>query len=207
MLGEVIEDEEPAQPSMEAAFTRLKKIATIRSSIAAFAALGFGLFALGGLKVLYLDETLHVHTILARGFILSLSGWVAVPFLYPVGAYFDRTYRKDPAKALVIVGALDPAVGIVHAVAGHHPQHRVVRDLGNPQAVLTACAFAMVTPVLQAVCPYRLRGLGTAMGVMYVVFIGGFAGGILADFFTNSFGVRGRCSCSASRPASSAVSC
>ena len=62
---------------------------------------------------------------------------------------------------------------------------------GTPQAVLTACAFAMVTPVLQAVCPYRLRGLGTAMGVMYVVFIGGFAGGILADFFTNSLGVRG----------------
>ena len=62
---------------------------------------------------------------------------------------------------------------------------------GIPQAVLTACAFAMVTPVLQAVCPYRLRGLGTAMGVMYVVFIGGFAGGILADFFTNAFGVRG----------------
>src|SRR4029079_18630669 len=53
-----------------------------------------------------------------------------------------------------------------------------------------ACAFAMVTPVLQAVCPYRLRGLGTAMGVMYVVLIGGFAGGILADFFTNAFGVR-----------------
>ena len=42
MLGEVIEDENPAQPSMEAAFTRLKKIATIRTSIAAFAALGFG---------------------------------------------------------------------------------------------------------------------------------------------------------------------
>ena len=62
---------------------------------------------------------------------------------------------------------------------------------GIPQAVLTACAFAMVTPVLQAVCPYRLRGLGTAMGVMYVLFIGGFAGGILADFFTNALGVRG----------------
>jgi ABC-type branched-subunit amino acid transport system ATPase component len=28
------------------------------------------------------------------------------------------------------------------------------------------------------------------MGVMYVVFIGGFAGGVLADFFTNAFGVR-----------------
>ena len=61
---------------------------------------------------------------------------------------------------------------------------------GIPQAVLTACAFAMVTPVLQAVCPYRLRGLGVAMGVMYVVLIGGFGGSILAGFFTNAFGVR-----------------
>ena len=40
---------------------RLKKIATIRTSIAAFAALGFGVFALGSLQVLYLNDTLHVH--------------------------------------------------------------------------------------------------------------------------------------------------
>jgi ABC-type branched-subunit amino acid transport system ATPase component/predicted MFS family arabinose efflux permease len=191
VLGEVIEDENPAQPSMEAAFTRLKKIATIRTSIAAFAALGFGLFALGSLQVLYLNDTLHVHNILHRGFILSLAGWVAVPFLYPVGAYFDRTYRKDPAKALVIVGALimPSALFTPLQVSTHSVAMFVI--WGIPQAVLTACAFAMVTPVLQAVCPYRLRGLGTAMGVMYVVFIGGFAGGILADFFTNALGVRG----------------
>jgi len=191
VLGEVIEDKNPAQPSMEAAFTRLKKIATIRTAIGAFAALGFGIFALGGLRVLYLNDTLHVHKILERGFILSLSGWAAVPFLYPVGSYFDRTYRKDPAKALVIVGALilpsalfTPLQFSTHSIAWF-----VI--WGVPQAVLTACAFAMVTPVLQAVCPYRLRGLGTAMGVMYVVFIGGFAGGVLADFFTNAIGVRG----------------
>jgi ABC-type branched-subunit amino acid transport system ATPase component/predicted MFS family arabinose efflux permease len=191
VLGEVIEDENPAQPSMEAAFTRLKKIATIRSSIAAFAALGFGIFALGSLQVLYLDQTLHVHNILHRGFVLSLAGWVAVPFLYPVGAYFDRTYRKDPAKALRIVGALilPSALFTPLQVSTHSVVWFVI--WGVPQAVLTACAFAMVTPVLQAVCPYRLRGLGTAMGVMYVVFIGGFAGGILGDFFTNALGVRG----------------
>jgi len=190
VLGEVIEDKNPAQPSMEAAFTRLKKIATIRSSIAAFAALGFGLFALGSLRVLYLNDTLHVTNILQRGLVLSLSGWVAVPFLYPVGAYFDRTYRKDPAKALVIVGALimPSALFTPLQVSTHSIVWFVI--WGIPQAVLTACAFAMVTPVLQAVCPYRLRGLGTAMGVMYVVFIGGFAGGVLADFFTNAFGVR-----------------
>jgi ABC-type branched-subunit amino acid transport system ATPase component/predicted MFS family arabinose efflux permease len=190
VLGEVIQDDNPAQPSMEAAFTRLKKIATIRTSIAAFAALGFGLFALSSLQVLYLNDTLHVTNILRRGFILSLAGWAAVPFLYPVGAYFDRTYRKDPAKALVIVGALilPSALFTPLQVSTHSVVWFVI--WGIPQAVLTACAFAMVTPVLQAVCPYRLRGLGTAMGVMYVVLIGGFAGGILADFFTNAFGVR-----------------
>ncbi len=190
VLGEVIEDENPAQPSMEAAFARLKKVATIRTSIAAFAALGFGVFALGALQVLYLNDTLHVTNILHRGFILSLSGWTAVPFLYPVGRYFDRTYRKNPSKALVLVGTLilPSALFTPLQVSTHSVVWFVI--WGIPQSVLTACAFAMVTPVLQAVCPYRLRGLGVAMGVMYVVLIGGFGGSVLADFFTNAFGVR-----------------
>ena len=63
--------------------------------------------------------------------------------------------------------------------------------LGVPQAVFTACAFAMVAPVLQAVVPYRLRGMGTALATMYIFFIGGFLGGIIADFLTNGIGVRG----------------
>ncbi len=191
VLGEVIEDDNPAHPSMEAAFARLKKIATVRTSIAAFAALGFGVFALGSLQVLYLNDTLHVHSLLRRGAILSIAGYTAVPFLYPVGAYFDRTYRKDPAKALVLVGLLllPSALFTPLQVSTHSVTWFII--FGIPQAVLTACAFAMVTPVLQAVCPYRLRGLGIAMGVMYVVLIGGFAGGVLADFFTNAIGVRG----------------
>jgi ABC-type branched-subunit amino acid transport system ATPase component/predicted MFS family arabinose efflux permease len=190
VLGEVIEDDNPAYPSMEAAFARLKKIATIRTSVAAFAALGFGVFALGSLKTVYLNDTLHYTDIFQRGVILSISGATALPFLYPVGAYFDRAYRKDPAKALLIVGImiLPSAIFTPLQVSTHSVVWFVI--FGIPQAVLTACAFAMVTPVLQCVCPYRLRGLGVAMGVMYVILIGGFAGGILADFFTNAFGVR-----------------
>ena len=191
VLGEVIEDEHPMHPSMEAAFARLRKIATIRTSIAAFAALGFGLFALGSLQVLYLNDTLHVTNIVERGFVLSIAGYTAVPFLYPVGAYFDRTYRRDPAKALVIVGLLILPSALFTPLQVSTSSVVWFVIFGIPQAVLTACAFAMVTPVLQAVCPYRLRGLGVAMGVMYVVLIGGFAGGILADFFTNAIGVRG----------------
>jgi ABC-type branched-subunit amino acid transport system ATPase component len=48
----------------------------------------------------------------------------------------------------------------------------------------------MVGPVLYAVVPYRLRGMGTALTTMYIFFIGGFAGGIIAGFFTNAFGIR-----------------
>jgi ABC-type branched-subunit amino acid transport system ATPase component/predicted MFS family arabinose efflux permease len=190
VLGELIDDPNAMHPSMEAAFGRLKKIATIRTSIAAFVALGFGIFGLGSLQVLYVNDTLHVTNVLHRGFVLSLAGWAAVPFLYPVGRYFDRTYRKDPAKALVIVGVLilPSALFTPLQVSTHSVTWFII--LGIPQAVFTACAFAMVTPVLQAVCPYRIRSLGVAMGVMYVVLIGGFAGGVVADFFTNAIGVR-----------------
>jgi len=56
---------------------------------------------------------------------------------------------------------------------------------------LTASAFAMVGPVLQAVVPYRLRGMGTAMSTLYIFFIGGFMGGLVSGFLTDAVGVRG----------------
>ena len=59
-----------------------------------------------------------------------------------------------------------------------------------PQAVLTASAFAMVGPVLQAVVPYRLRGMGTALSTLYIFFIGGFMGGLASGFLTDAIGVR-----------------
>jgi ABC-type branched-subunit amino acid transport system ATPase component len=57
--------------------------------------------------------------------------------------------------------------------------------------VLTTAAFAMVGPVLQAVVPYRLRGMGTALSTLYIFFVGGFMGGLVAAFFTDAIGVRG----------------
>ena len=191
VLGEVIEDADPAPISMEAAFARLKKIATIRSSIAAFCALGFGLFSVGSLSTLYLNDTLHATHVLQRGFILSLSGVAALPFLPFVGGYFDRVYRKNPARALALVGALIVPSAIFTPLQFSTHSKVMFVVLGMPQAVFTACAFAMVAPVLQAVVPYRLRGMGTALATMYIFFVGGFLGGIIADFLTNGIGVRG----------------
>jgi ABC-type branched-subunit amino acid transport system ATPase component/predicted MFS family arabinose efflux permease len=191
VLGEVIEDENPAPISMEAAFARIKKIATIRTSLAAFCALGFGLFSQGGLESFYLNDTIKTTSLLQRGVILSISGIAALPFLPFVGRYFDHIYRQNPAKALTLVGLLilPSAIFAPLQFSTHSPVWFVIWKI--PQSITTTCAFAMVGPVLQAVCPYRLRGMGTAMSTMYIFFIGGFGGGVVSGFLVDAVGVRG----------------
>jgi ABC-type branched-subunit amino acid transport system ATPase component/predicted MFS family arabinose efflux permease len=191
VLGEVIEDEQPAPISMEAAFARIKRIRTIRTVLVAFCALGFGLFSIPELESLYLRNTLHVHNLLERGVILSLSGIAALPLLPFVGRYFDKVYRLNPAKALALVGALILPSALLTPLQFSVHSTTWFWILKVPQAVLTAAAFAMVGPVLQAVVPYRLRGMGTAMSTLYIFFIGGFMGGLVAAFFTDTIGVRG----------------
>jgi ABC-type branched-subunit amino acid transport system ATPase component len=44
--------------------------------------------------------------------------------------------------------------------------------------------------VLQSVVPYRLRGLGSALGAIYIFFVGATGGALLAALFTNLYGVR-----------------
>ncbi len=190
VLGEVIEDENPAPISMESAFARIRKISTIRTVLVAFCALGFGLFSQGELASLYLNDNLHIHNVLQRGFVLSLSGIAALPVLPIVGGYFDRLYRRNPARALAMVGALILPSALFTPLQYSVQSSTAFWILGVPQAVLTASAFAMTGPVLQAVVPYRLRGMGTAMSTMYIFFIGGFLGGVLSGFFTNAIGIR-----------------
>jgi ABC-type branched-subunit amino acid transport system ATPase component/predicted MFS family arabinose efflux permease len=191
VMGEVINEESPAPISMEAAFARLKKIATIRTVLVGFCALGFGLFSQGSLSSLYLDRHLNVHNALQRGILLSIGGAVAIPFLPFIARYFDRLYRRDPARALALVGFLIvPSAAFTPLQFTVHSRAWFV-ILGIPGAILTTCAFAMVAPVLYAVVPYRLRGMGTALSTMYIFFIGGFLGGVVAGFFTNAIGTRG----------------
>lgn len=191
VLGEVIEDANPAPISMESAFARIKKIATIRTVLVAFCALGFGLFSQGELASLYLHDNLHVNDVLTRGIVLSLSGIAALPVLPFIGRYFDKVYRVNPARALATVGALILPSALFTPLQYSVQSTTAFWILGVPQAVLTTSAFAMTGPVLQAVVPYRLRGMGTAMATMYIFFIGGFLGGVLSGFFTNAIGIRG----------------
>ncbi len=190
VLGEVVDDEHPMPISMESAFARLKKIRTIRSVLVAFCALGFGLFSVGPLTNFYLDHTLKLD-LWQRAIVGSIIGLTALPILPFVGRHFDKVYRRDPAKALALVGAMIAPSAILTPLQFSTHNIVVFTLLGVPQSVLTTAAFAMVGPVVQAVCPYKLRGMGASLSTMYIFFIGGFGGGIIADFFTDAIGTRG----------------
>jgi ABC-type branched-subunit amino acid transport system ATPase component/predicted MFS family arabinose efflux permease len=191
VLGEVFEDAQPPPISMEAAFERLKRIRTIRTVLVAFCALGFGLFSIPALASFYLENRLGIDSPFRRGMLSTLGGVGAVPFLPIAGRYFDRTYRKDPAKALRLVGLLILPSAILTPLQFSTTSQVWFVLWAIPQGVLTTVAFSMVGPVLQAVVPYRLRGLGASYSTMWIFFVGGFLGGILAGFIDNEIGARG----------------
>ena len=71
--------------------------------------------------------------------------------------------------------------------------------LAVPTAVMTVSAYAMVGPLLTSVIPYQLRGMGQALGALYIFFIGATGGALLAGLLSNAYGTRGRrsscCTC------------
>ena len=132
VLGELIEDEQPAPISMEAAFARIKRIRTIRTVLVGFCALGFGLFSQPALESLYLDENLHVTNVLHRGLILSLSGHpgAADP---PAHRQVLRPQVPRGSGARPRAGrAAHPPVGVAHAVAVQRAEHHLVLDPQDP---------------------------------------------------------------------------
>jgi ABC-type branched-subunit amino acid transport system ATPase component/predicted MFS family arabinose efflux permease len=189
VLGEVIEDEQPAPISMEAAFARLWQIRTLKSVIVAFAALGFGLFTAPVLSNLFMQDHYGTGTF-DRG-VLGTIGGIGVLLVLPfVGTYYDRMYRRDPARALRFVGYLILPAAILTPVQFFMPNVIAFTIMGIPQLILMSIAFTMVGPVLQSVAPYRLRGMGSALGAIYIFFIGATGGALLSGLLTDEFGPR-----------------
>ena len=187
VLGEVIEDAEPAPISMEAAFARLKQIRTIRTAMLAFAALGFGLFTGAGAQNLYLDDQLRPRRLRpGRRSAPSAGSPCCRPPVRRPRTSTAATARTRPRRC-GCVGLLILPVGALHADPVLDAQ-RGARSpiLGIPQAVLLITAFTMVGPVLQAVVPVPPARHGHRAGAMYIFFIGAIGGALLAGFFTNA---------------------
>ena len=112
-------------------------------------------------------------------------------FVLPVvGTLFDRTCRKAPDQALRIVGYALMPMAVMVPVQFLMPNAVLFFLVGLPNQILSVVAAALVGPVIQLIVPYRLRGLGSALAVMYIFLIGAVGGSAVAALLTNSYGVR-----------------
>ena len=78
---------------------------------------------------------------------------------------YDARFRQDPAKALRLVGLLLLPIIIFVPIQYPMPNAISFAIVGVVPQVLLMTAFTMVGPILQSVVPYRLRGMGAALGV------------------------------------------
>ncbi len=189
VLGESLDEVDPAPITMEAAFARLNRIRTIRQVMVAFSAMGFSLFSNTVLANLYLEDEFGLSA-LERGTAESAGGIVAMVALPFVGRRFDQLYRRDPARALALIGAFLLPTALFTPIQFLMPNVVLFVIMWVPSLVLTYSAFAMVRPVMQAVVPYRLRGLGAAYSTMYIFFFGGIGGALLSSLFVEAWGPR-----------------
>jgi ABC-type branched-subunit amino acid transport system ATPase component/predicted MFS family arabinose efflux permease len=189
VLGEVIEDKQPAPISVEAAFGRLWQIRTLKSVIVAFAAIGFGLFTGPVLSNLFMEEQYGTKTF-ARGVLGTIGGIGVLVALPLAGRAYDRLYRQDPSRALRLVGLMILPAAFLTPAQYFMPNVLLFTIMGVPQLILLTVAFTMVGPVLQTVVPYRLRGMGTALGSIYIFFIGATGGALLSGLLADEFGPR-----------------
>lgn len=193
VLGEVVPDDDgghqPAPISLEAAFARLKQVRTLRTVFAAFAALGFGLFTRPIIAGLYLKDRFGLDS-LERGLLTSVGAAAVIVVLPFAASRYDGMFREDPAKALRFVGMLIAPVAVVIPVQYAMPNAALFTAVGVAADVCMLTAFTMVGPIMQSVMPYRLRGMGTALGSLYLFFVGATGGALLSALLIDATGPR-----------------
>ena len=189
VLGESFTEDDPLPVSLDAAFSRLMRIKTVKSVVLGFSALGFGLFTAPVLENLWLEDKFGLESV-ERGAWATAAGLFPVLSLVYVGPKFDRLWRENPTRTLQMIGALIGFSAIFKPIQWAMPPVPLFIAFSIPTLVMLNTAFAMVSPVMQAIVPYRLRGSGTALITLYIFFIGGTGGGLISFMFADSWGPR-----------------
>ncbi len=189
VLGEVIEDADPLPISVESAFARLLRIRTLKAAVLAFSALGFSLFTGSVLTNLWLNQRFHAGAF-ERGVLGTVGGLGVVAVLPFLGPYYDRLYRRNPARALSLIAVLILSSAVLLPVQWVMPDALAFTLAGIPVQILLYAAFTMVGPVVQSVSPYRLRAMGVALGAIYTFFIGATGGAVLSALLESAYGPR-----------------
>ena len=189
VLDEVFEDPEAAPVSLEAAFARLMKIRTLKMMVVGFAALGFSLFTVPALASLFMEEQYGANAF-ERGVVVSIGGFAGLAVLPFLGRYYDRAYRVDPSSSLRMIGRCIVPMAIVTPLQFLMPNIVAFAAVGVVHSLLAVAAFSMVIPLIQAIVPYRLRGMGLALITLYIFLFGAIGGSLLSAWLTNDFSNR-----------------
>ena len=189
VLGESFTEDDPLPVSLDAAFSRLMRIRTVKSVVVGFSALGFGLFTAPVLENLWLEDEFGLESF-ERGAWATAAGIFTVLSLVYVGPKFDRLWRENPTRTLHMIGALIGFSAVFKPIQWAMPTVPLFIAFSIPTLVMLSTAFAMVGPVMQAIVPYRLRGSGTALITLYIFFIGGTGGGLISFMFVDAWGPR-----------------
>lgn len=189
VLGSGLDDTDQIEISVEAAFARIWRIDTIRYMTIALAAMGFALFPAQAIQSFFLEEEFGLDA-LERGFALAPTGIGLLLFLPFIGKRFDKTFRESPDRALRIMGSMLLPLAVLVPVQYFMPNVILFVIVGTINGTLLGAAFSMVGPAIQAVVPYRLRGMGTAIITSFMFAIGGVGGGLLSAFLQNELGER-----------------
>lgn len=190
VLGEVLETDTDPAISLEAAFARLRQVRTLSTVLVAFAAMGFGIFTGPVLANLYVEDRWGLE-VFERGLIGSLGGLGVLAVLPFTGRRYDALYRRDPARALRLVGYLILPVAVLLPLQYSMPHPVLFAVVGVGPTVCLMTAATMVGPILQSIMPYRLRGMGAALGSIYIFFVGAMGGALVAALAADALGPRG----------------
>jgi len=188
VLGAELEEDKGELPiSLSVAFERLRKIQTFYFVLVGLAALGFALFS----TMLFINLFLKDHFGLSafeRGLFASVTILPAFVSVTIAGRRSDALFRESPPKAMVFVGALIGAFGVLQVIGLYMPQIWMFGIFLGISLAFSRAAFAILPAVVSTIIPYRLRSRGIALIGIYLFLFGAFFGAVLTGVLSDSIG-------------------
>lgn len=183
------DDELQPQVSISAAFDRLKKIRTFYYIMTALGALGFAIAGSPAIFNLLLEEQYGLDA-LQRGVVASVIALGAAVGSLIGGRYTDRLFNRDPRIVLTLIGVSLALFGLAYPVALFLPSLPLVTAGLAIAYLFVSTTTVASTSIVSAIVPFRLRGLGFGIMNLYLVLIGGLAGGLVAGTLSDRYGER-----------------
>ena len=155
----------------------------------ALAALGFALFPASSIESFFLEEEFGLDAF-ERGLAISPTAFGLLLFLPFIGKRFDQTFKRDPNRALRILGSLLFPLTVTVPIQYFMPNVYLFVAWAVVNGTLLGASFSMIGPAVQTVLPYRLRGMGMAIILFFMFAIGAVGGGLLASLLQDEIGER-----------------